>query len=363
MLFVNQRSLAVVSAFALLQVSSFGWASESPRRTSPGLCIPVLMDCTASGSGTVGATTSGLPGTWTQDSFSNSAGSRGYYLYVPKSAPSGKPTGLMVMLHGCFQDAVSFSRQTGMNVVAEKYGFAVIYPEQTYADNVWKCWNWFRPENQEHDSGELSIIVGMVKEVGKKVSFNTKKVYVAGLSAGAAMASNLVACHAEVFAGAGIHSGMEYAAATSEAEAHQVTRSGSTHDINESGKAAAACSGARVAPLAIVAIHGKADPFVNPVNSERVVAQFTKMNDMLDDGIDNDSQTTSAITSRDETVNGYSVHSEFYGGRRKVQIQKVLVDRMSHAWSGAYEAAQYADKKGPDASELIWTFLSNYSRK
>ena len=204
---MNRRILMLSATAFVLLILPFLNISANETSSSPAFCFPYITKCNSDKNPT-GPTD--LPGSWTQGSFSNRAGSRNYFLYVPKSAPSGNPTGLMVMLHGCFQDPESFSRETGMNYVAEKFGFAVLYPEQTNGDNLWQCWNWFLPENQVQGGGELGLVVGMVEKVAKKVAFDPKKVYVAGLSAGAAMASNLVACHAEVFAGAGIHSGLEY---------------------------------------------------------------------------------------------------------------------------------------------------------
>lgn len=299
---------------------------------------------------------------WSKGHFSNDAGARDYFLYLPKNYSASAKVPLMVMLHGCFQDPTSFSKETGMNDVADKYGFAVLYPEQTFQNNIWKCWNWFKPENQQHDSAELSIIVGMVGQLKSAIKIDQQKVYVAGLSAGAAMAANLVACHNDVFAGAGIHSGMEYAAATSESEAHQVTGSGSTHDLHQSGIEAAKCSGPKSKMAAIIAIHGKDDNFVNPINTDNVVQQFSKMNDILDNAKDDNSQNTRIITTREDQVpNGYRYTTDFFGGNGKIMIQKVTVFGMKHAWSGAHQAGQYADPKGPDASEMIWLFLSNYS--
>lgn len=355
-------TMKLLIALAVAGVSAAFTSSASAEVSS--LCIPILMNCDDHGTpGSAGGAAADLPGQWTQDSFANSAGSRNFYLYVPKSAPSGKPAGVMVMLHGCLQDAASFSRQTGMNYIAEKYGFAVIYPEQTFSDNVMRCWNWFRPENQVHGGGELSIVVGMVNKVIQQTSADARRVFVAGISAGGAMASNLVACHADLFSGAGVHSGLEFKAATSEAEAHSVLKGGSSHDLRQIGIEAAECTGAKVKPLAIVTFHGKADPFVGTVNSDRVIEQFTQTNDLLDDGRDNDSQTTTVINTRRETVNGYDTTFETFGGGGKVRLQKVSIDKLSHAWSGAHEAAQYADVKGPNASEIIWTFLSQTPRK
>ncbi|MCM2323500.1 MAG: PHB depolymerase family esterase [Oligoflexia bacterium] len=326
----------------------------------PGLpCLPGLPGCSEAPD--AGADPK-LPGSWTQGKLQNDFGSRDYYLYVAKSAKDKKQIPLMVMMHGCFQTATEFANQTGMNHVAERYGFAVLYPEEGYADNVWKCWNWFRPENQARNGGETGIVIAMIKEVSKKLPIDPKRVFAAGLSAGAAMASNLGACYSDIITGIGVHSGLEYKAATSEQEAHQVTRGGSSRSARDTAMDGAKCVGKHGKPVAVVAIHGKEDTYVNPVNTEHVVLQFTKYNDLLDDGKENDSQNMNVIASRDGDVpNGYHHRSDYYGGNGNVRIQKLIVDKMNHAWSGAHVQAQYADPKGPDAAEAIWTFLTNYA--
>lgn len=309
-----------------------------------------------------------LPGTNDQKmisgSYSNSFGSRNYYLYVPHNYDGTAKLPVMVMLHGCFQAPLDFARETGMNTVAEKYGFAVLYPEQTFQDNIWKCWNWFKPVNQARLSGEPSIIIGMLDDIKKHIQLDSGKIFAAGLSAGAAMASNIVACHSDIFAGAGIHSGLEYRAAVTESEAHQVVKTGPTQDVNQSGVAAAKCSGTAGRTVALVVFHGKNDPYVNPINSDRIIQQFSKMNDILDDGQDNDSQNSTVIaTHSDKVSGGYSYTTELFGGSGSVHLEKVIVEGMGHAWSGAAVQGQYADPRGPNASEMMWVFLSNYAVK
>lgn len=303
-----------------------------------------------------------LPGQWTQSTYSGPTGSRNYYLYVPKNTGGVDSLPLMVMLHGCTQDAQTLAHDTGMNAVAEKYGFAVVYPEQTSQDNAIKCWNWFKPENQKRNSGELGIVVGIVGAVRQTLKIDSQHIYVAGISAGAAMATNLLACHADLFAGGGIESGLEYEAATSELEAYQVMSTGPSHDFKKTASDAEQCTGAGAKMPAVIIFHGTADTTVNPVNATRIVQQFTAINDLFDDGIANDSQTMTPIESLTAQVpNGYKYTTETYGGQGLVHVEKVMVEGMSHAWSGSPQAGQYADPKGPDASEMIWQFLSTHS--
>ena len=303
----------------------------------------------------------------TKDRVSTSAGSRDYYLYVPTSKSATTPLPLVVMLHGCEQDAQGFAAITGMNDVAEKYGFAVLYPEQTNQNNILKCWNWFKPENQVRNGGELGIVMNMIEKTENEMPIDKAHIFVAGLSAGAAMASNLIALHSDLLAGAGIHSGLEFRAATTEAQAWQVQSMGSSQDIKKSASdalAAAGISGGGQRIPAVIVFHGSSDNVVNPINSNRILQQMTAINDLLDDSGANDSQSLNVITSLTGQVpNGYSYTTKFYGGKGSIHLEDVTVDQMSHAWSGAHQAGQFADPKGPDASEMIWLFLWNYSTK
>ena len=338
-------------------------------------CIPFLMDC----SGNTTATPPSLPGLpgmplpgsnsgaavqgLEKKTFSNEFGQRTYYVYVPKTLVDGKANGMFMMLHGCFQNASSFAQETGLMKVAEKYGVIAVFPEQDYSNNVWKCWNWFKPENQERDSAELSLLKGMADTVLAENKVNLKNIFVGGLSAGGAMASNLFACYRDLFTGLGVHSGLEYMAATSESEAHTVTGKGSSQDLNVTAERAVKCTGMEAKPGAVMVVHGTKDNFVNPINADHIVTQFSNMNDLLDDGLDNNSQSTALISSKQQTTNGYSFDTLYFGGSGSVRIAQVKIDGLGHAWCGAGQAGQYADVKGPATAELMWIFLSNYSQK
>jgi poly(hydroxyalkanoate) depolymerase family esterase len=361
------RILFVLSFIVSLIVGPAIFAETS----SNPFCIPAFMDCTKLTQPSLPTLPGTLPGSGgnsladlVKKNFSNSYGQRNYYVYVPKNlANTGKANGLFVMLHGCFQSATAFSQETGMIKVAEKYGFIAVFPEQDYSNNVWKCWNWFKPENQARNTAELSIIKGITDETLSQYSVNLKNIFIGGLSAGGAIASNAFACHRDLFTGLGVHSGLEYMAATSESEAHDVTGKGSSQDLNVTAQKAVECTGVSALPGAVMVIHGTKDEFVNPINSDHVVTQFSNMNDLLDDGKDNNSQSTTLISTKQQSTNGYSYDTLYFGGNGSVRVAQVKVSGLAHAWCGAGQSGQYADLKGPSAAELMWIFLSNYSQK
>jgi poly(hydroxyalkanoate) depolymerase family esterase len=152
------------------------------------------------------------PGEFVTRQFRNHAGVRAYKLYVPRSDP-GERMPLIVMLHGCTQSPDDFAAGTQMNALAEQHRFIVAYPEQAANANGSKCWNWFRAEDQTRDRGEPSLIAGITREIAATHPVDPRRIFVAGLSAGASMAIILGETYPELYAGVGAHSGLPYGAA------------------------------------------------------------------------------------------------------------------------------------------------------
>jgi len=290
--------------------------------------------------------------------YSTSAGSRDYYLYVPDRITE-KPA-VVVALHGCTQTAPDFAAQSGFVDLADNYGFIAVFPEQSYKQNAFKCWNWFKPESQQRSAGEASIIVDLTKKLIRDTNADGTRVYVVGLSAGAAMAANLFACYSDLFSGLGIHSGLEYRAAQNEIDAQNAMKFGSPQNLSNSAVEAVACTGSGAKTGRVAIFHGSEDNVVNPVNASRAVSQFTKINDLLDDGSENGSHTLSVISTQTNIApGGYRYVTEDFGSAAgAVLIRQISIKGMKHAWSGAHRQGQFSDPKGPDAAEIFWNFMA-----
>ncbi len=152
-------------------------------------------------------------GAWQEFTYSGPAGSRPYFVYTPAGYQTGVVVPLFVMLHGCLQTPSDFAAGTQMDALADAHQFIVVYPQQTSAYNSSECWNWFLPADQSRGSGEPAIIAGIVQTVEQTTSrwsINTHRVYVAGMSAGAAMAVILGATYPDIFAAIGGHTFNEF---------------------------------------------------------------------------------------------------------------------------------------------------------
>lgn len=269
-------------------------------------------------------------------SHSSAGVSRSYRLYRPKTG--AKPRGLLVMLHGCGQTIDDFAIGTGMNRHADKHGLIVVYVAQTAADNAAACWNWFRPDNQTRGGGEPALLASLARKLSREHGLNRDQVFVAGLSAGGAMAAILADVYPDVFSAAGIHSGLARGAARDVMSAMSAMRSGGTPS------ATAPMHPGYVARRII--FHGTKDSTVHPSNAASLVA-----------GAIGHSATPQRVTRRQVRGRGYA-RSTFTDPDGRVTLELWTVDGTGHAWSGGKSAGSYTDASGPDASvQMIRFFL------
>ena len=267
-------------------------------------------------------------------SFACKEGTRQFKLFVPELAKS-KPRGLIVMLHGCKQNADDFAVGTRMNKVATDNNLIVAYPTQSNAANAGACWNWFVPAHQMRDRGEPAILAGLTRELMQEFGLQRDQVFVAGLSAGGAMAAVLLETYPDVFSRAGIHSGLAYRSANDVMSAFAAMRGDATK-----------ISGTHVKSDAsrLIIFHGDADQTVHSTNARRILLEHV--------------DATWAVVKDAGEANGQRYSKEvFTQGKRIVEIWSIA--GAGHAWSGGDRRGSFASPNGPDASaEMARFFLS-----
>jgi poly(hydroxyalkanoate) depolymerase family esterase len=275
--------------------------------------------------------------------YANSHGSRRHKLFIP-SRHVGKPLPLLVMLHGCLQDPDDFALGTRMNAIAEERRIFVLYPEQSEAANQTRCWNWFNAANQRRDQGEPSIIAGMTREVIHTYNIDARRIYIAGMSAGGAMAAILAATYSDLYAAVGIHSGVPYGAAQNFMAAIAAMKDG-------------AASGAPLPSKSIplIVFHGDQDMMVNSRNSEQLVSQW-----LGGPAPNRREETSTALASQG---NGRAFTRTVYlDGAGHAEAENWLLHDAGHAWSGGGSAGSFTDSAGPNASREMVRFFSAVSQ-
>ena len=274
-------------------------------------------------------------------SFVCAAGSRDYKLYIPRRLPEDGRA-LLLMLHGGTQDGDDFAVGTRMNERAEEHGFIVAYPSQPKAANASLCWNWFMPEHQKRGAGEPAIIAGITREIVARYDVDPGRVFVAGLSAGGAMAAVMAATYPEMYAAVGIHSGLPYGSAIDLPSAFAAMRgtAGSRGRRSRKPHGAAADS----PRIRTIVFHGDADNIVHPSNAAGIVGA-SKTGERVEraETHSSDGRTYTRMVIRDQS--GAAV------------VEDWLLHGSGHAWSGGSADGSYTDPCGPDASREMLRFF------
>jgi poly(hydroxyalkanoate) depolymerase family esterase len=213
-------------------------------------------------------------GRFIEATYSNSAGTRKYKLYIP-SRYQGQALPLIVMLHGCTQSPDDFAAGTRMNLIAEEQTCLVVYPAQPNDANPAKCWNWFRPTDQRRGQGEPSLIAGITRQVMREYLVDPQRVYIGGLSAGAAAAAIMGATYPDLYAAIGVHSGLACGAANDLPSAFVAMRQGDLADVLEAGHVSPVLGNGQAVPT--IVFHGDRDTTVHPRNADHVIARSMRI--------------------------------------------------------------------------------------
>jgi poly(hydroxyalkanoate) depolymerase family esterase len=286
-------------------------------------------------------------GKFIEATYSNSAGSRDYKLYVP-SRYRGQALPLVVMLHGCTQSPDDFAAGTRMNVIAEEQTCLVAYPAQRSDANPSKCWNWFRPTDQRRGEGEPSLVAGITRQLMRDYSVDPQRVYICGLSAGGAAAAVMGATYPDLYAAIGVHSGLPCGAANDLSSAFVAMRQGDMATVSGSGDMLVILEDGPAVPT--IVFHGDRDTTVHPRNGDHVIARSMR------------------TTNRQKKVH----HGRVPGGhaytrtihtdaRGRAMLEHWNIHGAGHAWSGGSPAGSYTDPRGPDAAREMLRFFLEHS--
>ncbi|MDP3756186.1 PHB depolymerase family esterase [Polaromonas sp.] len=307
---------------------------------------------------------SGLPGSWQKAYFSVPAAGQLaparrmlYWLYLPAAA-SAAPRPLVVMLHGCQQTATDFAIATRMNQLAERKGFAVLYPHQSATADAHRCWHWYQRATQE-GQGDVRLIAEMMVHVQAKHALDPARTYVAGLSAGAGLANILALRYPGLVAAVGLHSAPVFGTTDSPMSAYRAMQHGAGAAHSEAARSFTAALPAFPGMPAIL-IHGARDAVVRRINMTQLTEQFTIFN-------------AAAITRPEPVLRRYPARATgrhprhayesttYYAGRKPLLVS-CEIEHLGHAWSGGDGSVDFSAPEGPDATLMMWTFFAHHRR-
>lgn len=304
------------------------------------------------------AATSDAPGSdggWEgRHTFTGPAGSRDYEVHIPAGLTGAAP--MVVVLHGCAQDAGAMRELTRFDQLADKEGFVVVFPEQPVSANIQRCWNWFLPSNQDRNSGEALILGSIVQEVQSHVLIDSKRVHVTGLSAGGAMAVVLASTWPDLFASVGVASGCAF-------KGTPCLQKPTSEPVDALAGYVVSAMGWEKTLIPMIAMQGDLDTTVPPQNLPILMGQWLMAADKIDDDMVNGSiSSTPSAQEKGTSQGGLAYDIERYAGPSgSIFAETWLVHGMEHAWSGG-PAMAWSEPKGPDATAVMWAFMKTRSK-
>jgi poly(hydroxyalkanoate) depolymerase family esterase len=288
---------------------------------------------------------------------------RDYVVYVPAGWSRWRRARLLVLLHGCRQTAEDLAGLTRIVDFADARGMLVLMPRQTAAANEWSCWNWFEA-NTEHGAGEAAIVAAQIVQVRRRYRARRERVWVAGLSAGGALAAIIGLRHPRLVHGVLVHSGLACGAASSPAAVMRVMREGPDTSVVRVANDAYVAQRRNVYDVPLVVIHGDRDDIVSPRNADALVAQYLQFNRLVrgEGGAADNGLPPAFASARTEEGNAHSFRIDDWLAGARLAVRRVVVDGLAHAWSGGNNAYAFADPRGPDALGLLADFIRDIAQ-
>lgn len=286
---------------------------------------------------------------------------REFLLYVPRGYGGWTRRPLVVLVHGCKQTPEELAAGTRITTLADKHGWLVLMPRQSPKANPWSCWNWFDTATAA-GRGEAAIVAAQVKAVRRAYRVHPRRIFVAGMSAGGALAATLGVHHPTLFAGVFVHSGLASGAASGPAAAIPVLGRGADTDPQAIGERARAAAPGGVVRLPLLAIHGDRDEVVAEINAFQLVRQFLALNGRAVIGGPGGSRPTPDFESIVPLEDGSRMVIGEYRDGRRVLARLVQVPRLGHAWSGGDPEYPFNDANPPDATALLGEFIEGRLR-
>jgi poly(hydroxyalkanoate) depolymerase family esterase len=286
---------------------------------------------------------------------------REYLVYIPRGWSRWKRAPLLVLCHACKQTPEEIVEATRMTTLADQQGWLILLPRQKESANPWHCWNWFDLRTAE-GNGEAAIVAAQIETVVRQYRADARRVFVAGMSAGGALAAVLGIRHADLVQAAIVHSGLACGAAASPMTALGVMKRGPDTDVERIGSDArrtASTKHAEALRVPLLALHGDTDDVVAPRNAIALVRQYLRFNGhpAVDSPIVSDAALPAADTESRETAgDGRTTTTRDWRVGGKLVARLVTVDGLGHAWSGGDPKLPYSDAHAPDATTLIGTF-------
>ncbi|MBM3908643.1 MAG: PHB depolymerase family esterase [Gemmatimonadetes bacterium] len=263
-------------------------------------------------------------GAYRTGTLATGAGDLDYAVFVPAALPPAGHRALVVMLHGCTQDAADFARGTRVNFAAARDGFVVLWPQQRQANHLQKCWNWYVPQHTRRGSGEVERLRALIAATVAEHGVEPERVYLAGVSAGGAMALNYAAAYPRHVRALMVHSSPPALVADAIPSALAVMRDGPPEDAETLAKRVCTAMGGDAHAIPLLALHGADDPTVTPRNLDALAAQWRGWHALI------------GVPARVETQ---------------------VIPGLAHAWSGGDASGSYTNPHTPSATAMMLAFF------